>query len=200
MKKYILFLALGVVAIMAQANSLVDTTFTVVIDRGHDLVDQGAQVDGDSEYEILSALVAQITGEVKESVNVIYYNAGGERLTLAERAEQINALNPDLVISIHMDSNANGPRQASIILSRENINYDKSAGYANQLITHLSVDNYYATILMDEANLALLRMVNAPALTLQLGNMNAKRDRYYLQTNGAKRVSTNFTAFLNSLN
>lgn len=200
MKRYILFVLLSVISIAAQAHSDIVDKFIVVIDRGHDEVDLGVQVDGESEYEILSSLVAQITGEVKESIEVIYYNPTGERLTIMERAARINALNPDLVISIHMDATSNGPRQAGIVFSDENKGLKKSKEYAALLITHLAKDAYFSTIRTETSGMALLNKVNAPAFVLLIGNMNATRDRYYLQTNGAQRLKVNFTAFLNELN
>ncbi|MGJ8685020.1 MAG: N-acetylmuramoyl-L-alanine amidase [Nonlabens sp.] len=200
MKKFLIFLIVCTVAFTAQASELCNDRFVVVIDRGHSTVDQGAQVGEDTEYGILSSLVAQLTGEVKESIEVIYYNASGEHLTIDERATRINALNPDLVISIHMGNSKNGPRQAAIILNENNTGFEKSKGFANQLINNLVNDVYFSTVRTEVENMSLLEKVNAPAFMLEIGNMNAPRDRYYLQTTGAGRLSINFTAFLNELN
>ncbi len=200
MKKYLLFIALSAVAFTAKANCDNVKPFTVVVDRGHDSVDQGAIVDSESEYEILSSLVAQLTGEVKDNLNVIYHNPTGVQLTIDERAAQINALKPDLVISVHMGSSKNGPRQAAIVLNDKNSSFERSQEYAVKLINHLAQDSYFSTVRTEITGVALLEKINAPAFMLEIGNMNAKRDRYYLQTNGAKRVSVNFTAFLNELN
>ncbi|EAS18673.1 hypothetical protein BBFL7_00936 [Flavobacteria bacterium BBFL7] len=200
MKKYLLFVLLSIVSINVQANCEDLNTFTVVIDRGHDNVDKGAIVDDESEFDILSSLVAEITGELTSNIKVIYHNPTGSRMTLEERAAQINALKPDLVISIHMGFSDNGPRQAAIVLNDKNMGFEKSKEHASSLITHLSKDAYFSTIRTEVTGVALLEKVNAPAFMLEIGNMNASRDRYYLQSNGSKRVSLNFTAFLNDLN
>lgn len=200
MKKYLLFVLVGAISMTVKANCEDSKPFTVVIDRGHDDVDRGAIVDGESEYDILSALVAEITGELTGDLNVIYHNPTGEHLTIEERAAQINALKPDLVISIHMSFSNNGPRQAAIVFNEYNMAFDKSKEYASSLITHLTKDAYFSTIRTEVTGMALLEKVNAPAFILEIGNMNAARDRYYLQSNGSKRVSMNFTAFLNDLN
>lgn len=200
MKKYLLFILFCTVSIMVKASGDDVKTFTVVIDRGHDDVDRGAIVEDESEFEILYALVAEITGELTSDVNVIYHNPTGVHLSIEERAAQINALKPDLVISIHMGFSNNGPRQAAIVLNDKNMEFAKSKEHASSLITHLTKDAYFSTIRTEVNGTALLEKVNAPAFMLEIGNMNAARDRYYLQTNGSKRVSINFTAFLNDLN
>lgn len=200
MKKYILFIAMSAVAIIAQAQSLEVKTFKVILDRGHDAVDKGVQVGDETEYQILSDLVQQLTGEIQNNVEVVYHNPTGERLTIEERAIQINALDPDLVISFHMGASRNGPRQAAVLMNEENKGFEKSKEFASLLITHLSNDPYFSTILTETTGMTLLNKVNAPAFALEIGNMNAPRDRYYLQTNGAKRVAKNFTDFLNALN
>lgn len=200
MKKYILFIAMSAVAIIAQAQSLEVKTFKVILDRGHDAVDKGVQVGDETEYQILSDLVQQLTGEIQNNVEVVYHNPTGERLTIEERAIQINALDPDLVISFHMGASRNGPRQAAVLMNEENKGFEKSKEFASLLITHLSNDPYFSTILTETTAMSLLNKVNAPAFALEIGNMNAPRDRYYLQTNGAKRVAKNFTDFLNALN
>lgn len=200
MKKYILLILLSTVAMTVKANYNDVKPFVVVIDRGHDAVDKGAQVGDDTEYEILSMLVAQIQGEVTSNIEVIYYNENGEQITIEERARRINALKPDLVISIHMGSSKNGPRQAAVIFNENNIGFEKSQAFASQLVNHLTNDAYFSTIRTEIAGLALLEKVQSPAFMLEIGNMNAPRDRYYLKTNGAARLSKNFTAFLNELN
>lgn len=200
MKKYILFIAMSAVAMLAQAQSLEVKTFKVILDRGHDAVDKGVQVGDETEYQILSDLVQQLTGEIQNNVEVVYHNPTGERLTIEERATQINALDPDLVISFHMGASRNGPRQAAVLMNEENKGFEKSKDFASLLITHLSNDPYFSTILTETTAMSLLNKVNAPAFALEIGNMNAPRDRYYLQTNGAKRVAKNFTDFLNALN
>jgi len=200
MKKSILFLVLSVTVFVAQAQHLEKNSFKVVIDRGHDAVDKGVQVDGETEYEILSSLVSQLTGEVQNHVEVIYHNPAGERLTILERATQINSLDPDLVISIHMGASENGPRQAAVLMNEENEQFNKSKEFASLLIQHLSTDPYFSTILTETTGMNLLHLVKSPAFVLEIGNMNAPRDRYYLKTNGAKRLAKNFTDFLNALN
>ncbi len=200
MKKYLLFILISAFSITVKANCEDLKPFTVVIDRGHDAVDRGAIVEDESEYEILAALVAEITGELTGDLNVIYHNPTGEHLTIEERADQINALKPDLVISIHMGFSDNGPRQAAIILNDKNLEFEKSKEHASSLITHLTKDAYFSTIRTEVNGMALLEKVNSAAFILEIGNMNAARDRYYLQSNGSKRVSINFTAFLNDLN
>jgi len=181
---------------MVQAQSDV---FTVVLDRGHGTIDKGVKAHNTSEYELLQSVVAQIAGDVKNDVQVIYYNEDAEYPTIEDRARAINALNPDLVISIHMGAGKN-PRQGAIYYNTDSSYYFKSEKYAQELIQFLTKDAYYTTILTETASFKLLESVNAPAIQLEIGNMNSPRDVYYLQTNGVQRLQANFTSFLNSLN
>lgn len=173
--------------------------FTVVLDRGHSEVDKGATANNTTEYELLKSIVAQITGDVKSDINVIYYNENGAHLSIKDRVAAINDLNPDLVISIHMGAGSS-PRQGTVYYNSNNTHINASEKYAQQLIQYLTRDAYYSTILTETANFKLLETVEAPAIMIEIGNMKAVRDVYYLQTNGAQRLQSNFTAFLNSLN
>ncbi len=173
--------------------------FTVVLDRGHSEVDKGVTAGNTTEYDLLKSVVAQIAGDVKTNVKVVYYNESGAFLSIDDRAKAINDLNPDLVISFHMGA-GKLPRQGTIYFNSKNPKYTASEKYAQELIQYLTKDAYYATILTETAGFKLLEKVNAPAIMLEIGNMNAVRDVYYLQTNGAERLQSNFTAFLNSLN
>ena len=200
MKKSLFFIVFMVAAMIVKANGDEIKPFTVVIDRGHDVIEKGVQVGEDSEYEILSTLVAQITGEVKDSIHVIYYNQSGEQLSIEERSKRINDLHPDLVISIHMGNSKNGARQAALILNDKNLYFEKSKELGIQLVSQMASDSYFSTIRSEVENRKLLELVSAPAFMIEIGNMNSPRDREYLKTNGAARLSKYFTAFLNELN
>lgn len=191
---FILFLVGFVSTLQAQTD-----VFTVVLDRGHGGADQGVKAHNTSEYELLQSVVTQLTGEVKDAIQVIYYNENKEYATISDRARAINDLNPDLVISIHMGAGEN-PRQGAIYYNKDSRDYLQSEKYAQELIQYLTKDAYYTTILTETAGFKLLESVNAPAIQIEIGNMNSPRDVYYLQTNGAQRLQANFTAFLNSLN
>jgi N-acetylmuramoyl-L-alanine amidase len=114
MKKAIqLFLILTVIMSFAfvEPTNSVPKQINIVIDAGHGGVDAGATIKGISEKQ----LVEQLSKKIKSSnQNVLIHFTRNEdkTLTLQERTEFINALKPDLVLSIHInvnkDSNKSG--------------------------------------------------------------------------------------------
>ena len=106
MKKFTkLLLALGVIACFAFAKSGISSTketVKIVIDAGHGGKDSGQNIKGIKEKEV----VYQITQKIKElhqnkNIELYFSRPNNEFVSLEQRVEFINTIQPDLVISLH---------------------------------------------------------------------------------------------------
>lgn len=79
----------------------------IVIDVGHSPQTKGAiSARNRPEFEFNRVMVAAIARELKRDarLRVFVVQAGDEELSLRQRAEKVNGLKPDLLISVHHDS------------------------------------------------------------------------------------------------
>lgn len=170
----------------------------VVVDRGHDSIHKGVIADGVSEYELVHQLVTKLTASAPDHIDLVYYNEKGERQSIPERAAEINALQPDLVISFHMSA-VQQPRTLSCYYSDKNTNPTASKDYATDLGLSLSKDGYFNERYFKRASFKLLELVQSPAVLVEIGSIKAPRDRYYLTAAGTQKIVQHFNSFLNAL-
>ena len=165
----------------------------IVIDAGHGGQDSGATFDKDSEKKI----VLDIASKIKEINNsqskyeVVLTRADDSYPSLSERTEKINSLNPEMVISLHMNRTPENetPRNGHEIFVQ---NSDASKNIADKISKKLGKCS------ISERNLHILRESKAPAVLVELGFINNTEDRKYLTSpKGQKEIAQKFVEFFN---
>lgn len=160
-------------------------TINVVIDAGHGGQDEGAKFGAFSEKEIVASIAQKIKKNNKDKNVIIHLTRSDDNfITLADRANFINEIKPDLVLSIHVNNNAN--KQASgfeLYISPKNENYENSKKIADDLNTRFVTNHNVKSRGVKEANFTILKNTTFPAVTVELGFISNENDRKYLTNN-----------------
>lgn len=165
----------------------------IVIDAGHGGNDLGANKNGILEKD----LVLKIAQEIKKAndkdgkYEIVLTRDNDTYATLSERTAQINKLNPEMVISLHVNSTpeADTPKNGHEIFIQNTI---ESKSLAEKLSKKLGECN------IREQNLHILKNSKSPALLVELGYINNTKEREYLNSNdGQREIAQKFADFIN---
>lgn len=165
----------------------------IVIDAGHGGQDKGATFEKASEKQI----VLDIASKIKEINNsqskyeVVLTRDDDSYPSLTERTDKINSLNPEMVISLHVNrtpENETSKNGHEIYIQ----NSEASKNIADKISKKLG----NCSIL--EKNLHILRESKAPAVLVELGFINNTEDRKYITSQkGQKEIAQKFVEFFN---
>ncbi len=157
----------------------------VVIDAGHGGQDDGAKFGAFSEKEIVASIAQKIKkNNIDKNVIIHLSRTDDTFISLADRANFINEIKPDLVLSIHVNNNAN--KQASgfeLYISPKNENYENSKKIADDLNTRFVTNHNIKSRGVKEANFTILKNTAFAAVTVELGFISNENDRKYLTNN-----------------
>ena len=166
----------------------------VVIDPGHGGKDLGATFNETLEKDIVFEISTKILALNKnKDIEFVLLRYQDEFATLTERAEAVNKINPDLFISLHANqtelSHVNG---VEAFVYGEGKHVEKSMEYASALVESLAKSELNPRG-VKQVNFLVLRKVNCPAVTLELGFITNDADREFLtsqkgQTKIAKKI------------
>ena len=178
MKNLLKFIGLAFLTITL-AFTTVDKK-TIVIDVSHGGQDNGATVNGFNEKEIALNIANKIKELNKNSnVEIILTRDSDKFLSLNERAEQINKLKPDFVISLHTNSTNNEKESGKeIFVSDKNKQKEKSGSLALELFYSFNDRN----VEIKKADFYLLKNVEYPIVLVELGYLSNEYDREILTT------------------
>lgn len=169
----------------------------IVIDAGHGGKDNGASYDEFLEKNIVLSVASKIKKYNENSdIEIILTRDDDAYPSLSERTDFINKLNPDLVISIHVNRNMKKETDAEgaeIYYSDENSKAEISKNLAEKL--SLKMGNAE----VKKQNLHILRNSNVPAILVELGFISNEEDRKLLTSeNGQNQFAKNILDFLNN--
>lgn len=154
----------------------------IVIDAGHGGYDVGKDVYGFEEKQITETVAKQIK-ELNDDANIeiVLIRDGDISMELKERVSIINNLKPNLVISIHVNSNSNTMANGvqAYVPSNE-IFKDKSKEMADIIVDKLAATGNLAKRNTTEAPFYLLKNANCPIMTLEIGFLTNEKDRNYI--------------------
>lgn len=157
----------------------------IVIDAGHGGNDMGATRDGITEKEIVLGVASQIKilSSHLDEYEIILTRDSDNYSTLGERASLINKLNPEMVLSLHLNSAPNNKSdKKGIEIYTQNT--DASKKLADKISKKLGASK------ISEENLYILRESKSPAVLVELGFISNKEDRDYLKTQvGQKEIA-----------
>lgn len=166
---------------------------TIVIDAGHGGYDVGKDIYGFEEKTITEAVAKKIK-ELNNDANVeiVLIRDGDISMELKERVSIINNLQPDLVISIHVNSNSNIQANGvqAYIPANETFK-DKSKEIAEIIIDKLAATGNLVKRNTSEAPFYILKNANCPTMTLEIGFLSNEKDRNYITSEkGQNEIAT----------
>ncbi len=165
----------------------------IVIDAGHGGNDKGVVYDNFTEKEISLNIAREIQklNRAQDRYEVVLTRDNDSYPTLSERTEQINKLNPEMVISLHV----NGSSQKASSNQGTEI-YVQNSEVSKKLAERISQKLNARKI--EERNLHILRETKAPAVLVELGFINNTTDRNYITSEkGQKEIAEKFVEVIN---
>ena len=170
-----------------------ETKKIIVIDAGHGGNDFGATLNGVSEKDMVLNIARQIKKASGKdgTYEVILTRSEDISTKLTERTEQINKLNPEMVISLHI----NRTPEANTNKSGHEIFIQKTSE-SKSLAEKLSKKLGECSI--KEENLHILRNSKSPAVLVELGYINNIKEREYMNSSdGQREIAQKFADFIN---
>ncbi len=162
----------------------------IIIDAGHGGNDMGANRNGIYEKDVVLSIGKEIQkfNNIQDRYEVILTRDSDIFNSLDSRTSMINRLNPEMVISLYMNSS---PRDESERSGQEI--YIQNTDISKELAEKIS-RKFNPSFIAGEKNLHILRESKAPAVLVELGFMNSKKDREYLTSKkGQQEIAQKFT-------
>lgn len=180
MKKKIHFFAIA--GLITTSALFAQNSKTFVIDAGHGGHDVGSKnsVITESEYSLELAQKIQKLAREK-NIKVILTRTENDFLDLQSRVDKMNELNPDLIISLHLNNAMNKDMKgAEVFIKKDNTdeNTEKIGTELAQLISFNSIENRG----LKKANFKILRESNVPTFLIELGFVSNEHDAETLQS------------------
>ena len=170
-----------------------ETKKIIVIDAGHGGNDFGATMNGVSEKDMVLNIARQIkkASDKDGRYEVVLIRSDDTYATLTERTEQITKLNPEMVISLHINRTPekNTAKSGYEIFIQ---NTEKSKNLAEKLSAKLGECS------IKEENLHILKNSKSPAVLVELGYINNIKEREYMNSSdGQREIAQKFADFIN---
>ncbi|KAF2514033.1 N-acetylmuramoyl-L-alanine amidase [Flavobacterium zhairuonense] len=158
-----------------------ETKKIIVIDAGHGGDDFGASLNGLQEKTIVETIAKKIKDQNKnQNLEIVLLREGDHFIELSERVSIINNINPNLVISLHINSSTNiNKNGVEAYISSNKTFYNQSKTNAEVLVDKVA-GNYFSKNEVKEASFYILKNSNCPALTLEVGYLSNVNDRNYI--------------------
>ncbi|MGO3182813.1 MAG: N-acetylmuramoyl-L-alanine amidase family protein [Aequorivita sp.] len=153
---------------------------TIVIDVSHGGKDDGNAIDGFKEKDLAFEIALKIVALNKaDDVKIILTREGDYFVPLKDRAEYINSLNPDFVISLHINSH-NDPEVNGFefFVSTESTLSEESKTFAQQIES--SIAKEFSSHGIKTANFYILKNVTTPVTLVEMGFLSNPDDRKLL--------------------
>lgn len=166
----------------------------IVIDAGHGGNDLGAVYGNLNEKDITLSIAKEIQklNGKQDQYEVVLIRNEDTYPSLSERTHQINQLNPEMVISLHVNTSSQeetSMRGAELYVQ----NSEESKKLAGKIYKKFKVRK-----IEERNNLHLLRETKAPAVLVELGFINNSADRAYITSeNGQKEIAQKFVDIIN---
>ncbi|QZK90927.1 N-acetylmuramoyl-L-alanine amidase [Flavobacterium sp. CHNK8] len=174
----------------------------VVIDAGHGGIDFGATSITSTEKQI----VEQISKKIKflnknENVTIHFTRNDDQFVSLTDRADFINKIKPNLVLSLHVNQSRNEVKSGmEFYVANESLVNDQSIEIANELRTKFLQRNAVAPYEIKKAPFLILKKSVSPAVLIELGYLSNSSDRAYLTDDKKQdQIATTILSFVADL-
>jgi len=160
----------------------------IIIDAGHGGNDFGSVYGHFSEKDI-SLNIAKEIQKINEGQNkyeIVLTRNDDSYPSLSERTTQINGLNPEMVISLHVNRS---PQEETVQQGTEI--YVQDTENSKKLAEKIS--KKFDARKIEGRNLHMLRETKAPTVCVELGFINNSKDREYITSEkGQKEIAQKF--------
>jgi N-acetylmuramoyl-L-alanine amidase len=184
----------GIKLIALSAFSTAFLSFTpvnkkyIIIDAGHGGNDMGAVYQDTTEKDITLHIAHNIEkiNAIQDKYEVILTRGSDDDVILADRTAKINDLKPEMVISLHVNSNPKEetPDKGTEIFVQ---NSDSSRKLAEKISKKFNVRK------IEERNLHILKESQSPTVLVELGFVNNTEDRRYMTSEkGQQEIAKKF--------
>ncbi|AIJ36933.1 N-acetylmuramoyl-L-alanine amidase [Flavobacterium psychrophilum] len=175
---------------------------TVVIDAAHGGSDLGATMNGFSEKEIVSSIAQKIENlNLNSNIEILLTRSDDQNIPNQERVAFINAMKPDLVISLHVNASKNSEFNGlEVFVSEKSTEYLASKEFASKF--HASITNKMPLKIhpLKNANFLILRRSDVPAMLVELGYLSNQNDKAYLENKDNQiEIAQNILTFVANL-
>jgi N-acetylmuramoyl-L-alanine amidase len=174
----------------------------VVIDAGHGGTDFGATSITSSEKQIVEQISHKIKFLNKNENVIIHFTRNDDQfVSLSDRADFINKIKPNLVISLHVNQSRNESKSGmEFYVANESLVNDQSIEIANELRTKFLKNNAVAPSEIKKAPFLILKKSVAPAVLIELGYLSNSSDRAYLTDDQQQdKIATTIISFVSDL-
>jgi len=157
---------------------------TIVIDAGHGGKDPGNTQEGLFEKD-LTLQMAEAFREAAEEKDyqVILLRENDEFMSLNDRIEKINEIQPYLVLSLHANATKNSNKQGIEIYFAEDEDLNETnSNFISKLSYNLAIQTKYKDVKIKSGNFKILRESNSPALMIEFGFMSNPEDLAYIKS------------------
>ena len=181
MKKVISLLSLCAVVLLVSFTTT-NNKKLIVIDAGHGGHDHGASFNELYEKDIVEQIAKKIFEKNDSStVELVLLRDTDNFLSLTDRVNKINELNPDLVISLHINSNTMEKNTSGVeaYVCENSSNHKIAKEQAEKLVNAIANDKLQSRG-VKQANFTVLKKSNAPSVSLELGFLSNENDRAYI--------------------
>jgi N-acetylmuramoyl-L-alanine amidase/beta-lactamase regulating signal transducer with metallopeptidase domain len=166
----------------------------IVIDAGHGGHDFGAKTDDLNEKNLTSEIAKKIKAMYADSdIEIHFTRTSDEFIELKERTNFINSIQPDLVISLHVNNSKNNDtRGFEVYITDKSDLFDTSKRLAEQLSAKLATTQLQNRGIKT-APFWILKNSGCPSMVVELGFISNENDRKYIasekgQTEIAKTI------------
>ena len=174
----------------------------IVIDAGHGGNDMGASHNAQSEKIIVDQIVKKIKSQNTNPNLVIHLTRSDDQsISLLDRTKFSNNLNPDLLLSLHVNASQNKETSGiALYFPKEGNQIEASNAIAVKLGNRLSENLSLKLEEVKEGPFLMLKNATSPAVILELGYLTNDSDRSYLTDDKAQdRIAATILSFLSDL-
>lgn len=174
----------------------------VVIDAGHGGADKGTYDESVSEKFLTESISKKIQELNNDSeIKIHFTRIGDGDLSLKDRADLINSIKPDLVISLHINKNDN-PKASGyeFFVSDKSLVYEQSKEMAEKLSTAFSKVSPMNNRGVKTAPYFILKKSECPAILVQMGFLSNEFDKNYVtHESGQMEIAQTILNFISTL-
>lgn len=175
----------------------------VMIDAAHGGNDFGAVSNTINEKQIVEQIANKIKSLNKNKNVVIHFTRNSDELvTLQERTQIINTTNPDLVLSLHVNSSPNTKKSGVefFVANKEVAVSEKSNDLAIKLSSEFSKNSTLTIGRIRNAPFYILKNATAPTVLIELGYLSNEEDKKYLTNEKEQdKIAENILEFVSGL-
>lgn len=191
-KRLLLFIVITVLVLMSFVQK--NTGLTVVIDPSHGGIDKGLIYQDVYEKDIVLKIAHKIKTNSTKNVNIILLREKDQTISIHDRINRINDLNPDLLISLHT-KNDNNDSNYELEINKSHEHFNESLRWSNRIVQSFNLKKVAVT---NNATPLLLSKIKCPSIIFNIGNLNNPTDRNQLiSSNGQTYIANGILKSLN---